>query len=180
MSAEGFYLLTSIGCLDAAVTLTVCYFFVFLSRVLPIIFHSHLLDLSIHSSWTVSNLSGNEQLDEEMKKRAGYGDCCKDLQMDHPELLLAENLNAMLLLHDPHTQFLFWWQTSLPHKLSYPTASLSFCLTEDILQFADWCSHRHITIHTDWVLLKLFPASSPFPKKKNSQFFSVCNRNCSR
>jgi hypothetical protein len=79
--------------------------------VLPIIFHSHLSDFPIHSSWAVSNLSGNEQSDEEtkerMKERAGYGDCCKDLQIDHPELLSAENLNAVLLPHDPRTQFLF-------------------------------------------------------------------------
>jgi hypothetical protein len=101
------------------------FFFGFLSGVLPIIFHSHLLDFSIHSSWAVSNLSGNEQLDEEKKERAGYGDCCKDLQIDHPELLSIKNPNAILLLHDPHIQFLFWWQTSLPHKLSYPTTSLS-------------------------------------------------------
>ncbi len=141
------------------------FFFGFLSGVLPIIFHSHLLDFPIHSSWAVSNLSGNEQLDEEKKERAGYGDCCKDLQIDHPELLSIKNPNAILLLHDPHIQFLFWWQTSLPHKLSYPTTSLSLSLTEGIPQFADWSSHRHITIHTDWILLKLFPAASPFPKK---------------
>jgi len=107
ISAEDFYLLTSIRCLDAAVTLTVRFFFGFLSGLLPIIFHSYLLDFPIHSSWAVSNLSGNEQLDEEKKERAGYGDCCKDLQIDHPELFSAENLNAMLLLHDPHTQFVF-------------------------------------------------------------------------